>query len=85
MPKGGRIEAYGWAAQALEVATGAEKVEVEVEEEAEEEVEEVEVWAAARVKPAARARVVSCMVYSRKTFAIGLERAYRIRKKQYMQ
>lgn len=49
------LEAYGWAAQALEVATGAEEVEVEVE-----------VWAAASVKPAARARVVSCMVYSRK-------------------
>ena len=70
------LEAYGWAAQALAVATAAEEVGVEVE---------VVVWAAARVKPAARARVVSCMVYSRKTFAVGLERAYRIRKKQYMQ
>lgn len=49
------LEAYGWAAQALAVATAAEEVGVEVE-----------VWAAARVKPAARARVVSCMVYSRK-------------------
>jgi hypothetical protein len=57
------LEAYGWAAQALEVATGAEEVEVEAEVKAEAEVE---VWAAASVKPAARARVVSCMVYSRK-------------------
>ena len=74
------LEAYGWAAQALEVATRAEEVEVGVEVGV-----EVEAWAATRVKPAARARVVSCMVYSRKTFAVGLERAYRIRKKQYMQ
>ena len=50
------LEAYGWAAQALEVATGAEETRVEVE-----------IWAAARVRPAARARVVSCMVYSRKS------------------
>jgi hypothetical protein len=78
VPKRGRIETYGWAAQALEVATAVKEVE---------EVEEVKVvvWAAARVKPAARARVVSCMVYSRKAFAIGLERVCRTRKKQYMQ
>jgi hypothetical protein len=80
------LETYGWAAQALELATGAEEaeaeVEAEVEAEAEVEVEVMEVWAAASVKPAARARVVSCMVYSRKTFAIGLERAYSTRKKQ---
>jgi hypothetical protein len=69
------LEAYGWAAQALELATGAEEVEVE----GGVKVVEVEVWAAASVKPAARARVVSCMVDSRKTFAIGLERVYRIR------
>jgi hypothetical protein len=72
-------KAYAWAAQALEavgVPIGAEEVEVGVE---------VIVWAATRVKPAARTRVVSCMVYSRKTFAIGLEQVYRIRRKQYIQ
>ena len=71
--------AYAWAAQVLEVLgvpIGAEEVEAGVE---------VVFWAAARVKPAARTRVVSCMVYSRKTFAIGLEQVYRIRKKQYIQ
>jgi hypothetical protein len=61
------LEAYGWAAQALEVPIGAAEVEVKAEVEV-----EVVVWAAARVKPAARTRVVSCIVYSRKTLATGL-------------
>jgi hypothetical protein len=74
--KGEELEmlgAYGWAAQALEVPIGAEEVEARVEVEVEVEVV---VWATARVRPAARTRVVSCMVYSKKTFAIGLERVY---------
>jgi len=60
----------GWAAQALVVPTGAERVEVdEVEVIEEEEVD----WAAARVKPAARRKVVSCMVYGRESLSTGLQ------------
>ena len=63
------LGAYGWAAQALELPAGAAEVEVATG------VEDV-VWAAARVKPAARTKAVSCMVYSGKMVAIGLERVY---------
>jgi hypothetical protein len=67
--RGKGFQTYGWAAQALVVASGAETTEVEVkEDEDKEEVEvEVEDWAATRVKPVARRTMVSFMVYSRES------------------
>jgi hypothetical protein len=72
--RGKGFQTYGWAAQALVVASGAETIEVEVkededkEDEDKEEVEvEVEDWAATRVKPVARRTMVSFMVYSRES------------------
>lgn len=63
MGEGRGFKTYGWAAQALVVAPGAERVEVEEVEVIEEELD----WAAARVKPAAKRKVVSCMVYGRES------------------
>jgi hypothetical protein len=53
---------YDWAAQALVVAPAAAVVEVV---KAEGNVVEDEDWAAARVKPRATTRVVSCMVVTK--------------------
>jgi hypothetical protein len=40
--KGGMVQTYGWAAQALVVASGTETVELEVDEVIEDEEEEEE-------------------------------------------